>query len=213
MDYIKTNKINLPELVRKYRIVGFGEYHHGQHDSAIKIIANNFYLFTGLFLQLPINFQLSVDHYIEFGEYDDRLKRYFLGAQKEGKDIETDITAILTSAKNKNVKVWCIDSSKIKTEIYDKQSLHGHYFLNGESRNEDMFNNICQKINTNEKWCILCGYQHLKYCNHFRSGDKTLGSRLKEKYGDFFVNIALVNQDPIDLKIQTNEFDKCLINQ
>ena len=210
MDYLKNLEIDLD----KYNLVGFGERGHGQHRLAIQEIAENLFRFKGLFWELPVDFQKSVNLFLESEQIDDRFNRYFQGAAKEGNNVETDTITILKAAKKYNSSIWCIDSSKVLNEEYQTKSLHGYYFLRGESRNEDMFENIVRVTKDgNEKWCILCGCQHLRYGKHFRSGDDTLGNRLKKKYSNKFINVCLANEGENILEDVQGEFDRYFIHE
>jgi cephalosporin hydroxylase len=92
---------------------------------------------------------------------------------------------ILNKIRELNIRVVCIDSSKIKTNEYKTKSAHGYYFFRGESRDEDMFNNIINQYNAHPgKYVVICGSNHLVEGEHFRSGKDTLGTRLKNTIPD-----------------------------
>jgi len=108
---------------------------------------------------------------------------------REGKNIKNTILFILDFAKDNNLPIFCIDSSKIQTNEYNKASLYGRWFLKSESRDEDMFGKIVENHGEGENIVIFCGANHLSENLHFRTGKETLGSRLKNKFGDNYEKI------------------------
>jgi hypothetical protein len=177
---IEKIKIWPEDLFEINDIVALGET-HGKDDEAILSFIEQFSSqLKGVFFEEPVNLQQAFDLFLETGEISDDLEDLFDGAKKEGKDIRDGILKLLTRLKELSLRVMCIDSSKIQTDEYNKKSQHGYYFLKGESRDEDMFNNIMNYYGNNPgKFLVICGANHLMEGKHFRTGKDTLGTRLK----------------------------------
>lgn len=70
----------------KADIVVLAENFHGAHDEEILSILDRYSdQIRVLFLELSVDYQSSVDLYMETGEVDQGLERYFLGAKKKVK--------------------------------------------------------------------------------------------------------------------------------
>jgi hypothetical protein len=183
MEGIDVNKEKIwPEnLFELNDIVALGE-EHGKDDEIILSLIEQFSSkIDGVFYEKPVNLQPSIDLYLRTGEISEDLDALFKGAEKEGKNIRNGILKILNRLRELNIKVICIDSSKIKTDEYKIKSPHGYYFLRGESRDEDMFNNIMRHYEANPgKYVVVCGANHLTEGEYFRSGKDTLGTKLSK---------------------------------
>ncbi|KKQ35394.1 MAG: hypothetical protein US50_C0016G0024 [Candidatus Nomurabacteria bacterium GW2011_GWB1_37_5] len=185
------NKIDNLQIDKK-EIIVLAENRHGLHDDVILTFLDKYLNFLdGVLLELPIDFQDSINTYVNSGKIDDKLERYFNGAEREGKNIR-GLLKIIDKVKKANKTLACIDSSKVQTSQYYTPSKHGYYFLKGESRNEDMFENINWYLNEKPgKYLIIAGAKHVEKGKHFRSGDDTLGARLENKYRGRYVAIFL----------------------
>jgi len=172
-------------------ILVIGESHHGTHLKTIKGIFDDLSHLDKIFIELPISHQNSVDSYLETSNLDDILNKTFKGALKEGNNIKDTILFILDFARKHNISVFCIDSSKFQTDEFNKVSSHGRWFLRGESRDEDMFNNFVENYDKNEKVIVVCGANHLVDSLHFRTGLETFGTKLKNKFGGGLEKIIL----------------------
>ena len=172
-------------------LIGLGEMDHGVHTEILKQLLNNLDSVNGIFLEYPVGYQNSINEYIKSGILDQNLTQLLAGAESEGKNLKQTLTVILDFAKKKRVPVICIDSSKVQTNEYDKKSDIGYWFLRGGSRDEDMFENIIKTYREGEEWVVLCGATHLMTEIHLRTGKKTLGAKLKEKFGEHFSYIIL----------------------
>jgi hypothetical protein len=160
-------------------IIAIGE-HHGNHFDLYKIMMEYLDQFDGIFWEERNNYQSSIDDYIKTGEFDDLMKEHFEGARKEGSEVEENSRLILDSARAVGIPVICVDSSGVKTERYNKRSKTGYYFLAGESRDEDMYNNVLDYYKAHPgKYLLINGGAHLFNGPYFRDGTDTLGKRLK----------------------------------
>lgn len=174
----------------KNEVLAYGEIHHGNHNEEIKKIleSENLSNLKGLFIELSRDYQESVNKYLETGEFDNLLEKYIKGAFREGNFIENTFRIVLDFVKKNELKIVCIDSHK-RNERNTRKSEIGNWYLIGNSREEDMFNYIKDYLQKNPgRYLLFSGMNHLKEGVHFRSGDKTLGSRLKELLSDgYFV--------------------------
>ena len=173
------------------KIFALGEAPHGANLDKIKEILENRDNLSGIFLEHPINYQGSINSYLQNKKVDEKLQGFWGRCIKEGNDIKSVDMYLLDFSFERKIPVVCIDSSKIQTDEYNKKSDIGHWFLRGESRDEDMFENIVRTYHEEEEWIILCGAGHLITEIHPRSGKKTLGTRLKERFGENFSYIIL----------------------
>lgn len=184
----------LAKILSQVDLIAFGETHHGQHSDVFKQMSQEMYKFTGLFLEEPVNYQNSINTFLKTGVFDKQLEKQIEGAAKEGKDIRQDFLLWKEATKNGELPVICIDSSKERVGDYQHESNIGHYFLKGRSREEDMYENVIDELRKRGgKWCLVGGSQHIKYGIHYRSGDITLGKRLKDALGNQFYNVCLWN--------------------
>lgn len=184
---------NLFTCCSKAKLVALGETHHGSHNKEIEELALKMGPIEGIFFELPINFQPLMNEFVKTGKIGERLERLVAGAAREGKSIKGSFETIRKLALTKQCLVYCYDSIKEQMGEYKKVSPFGHYFLRGNSRDEDMAENVLRIIGKKDgKWLLIGGCEHTKYGRHFRSGEATLGSRLREKLGAI-CNICLAN--------------------
>ena len=184
-----TNFLN--DLLNKNpKLIAFGETYHGAHEVVIKEIISYISNFSTIFIEKPVSMQPFIDEYLSAGNINEGLESHIQNSAKEGKDIRKTTLMILDAARLEKTPMFCIDSSKIKTDEYVIESTIGRYFLHGSSREEDMFVNMKKTMGKNKN-IFFGGFQHLMNGIHFRSGDKTLGSRLHEEYGDRFYSCAI----------------------
>jgi len=173
------------------KIFALGEAPHGAHLDKIKKILEGKDNLSGIFLEHPINYQDSINSYLQNKEIDEQLQKYWGRCMKEGNDIKSVDIYLLNFSLERKIPIICIDSSKVQTNEYDKKSDIGYWFLRGGSRDEDMFENIIKTYREGEEWVVLCGATHLMTEIHLRTGKKTLGAKLKEKFGEHFSYIIL----------------------
>lgn len=198
----------LEQILPESQVVAFGETHHGTHAKIHKLLTEELEKFNGIFDEIPINYQPLIDNYLKTGKFDRELERLIEGALKEGKNIRDEWVMILDAAREKHLPVICIDSSKVQTPLYNRASDPdlGRYFLKGKSRDEDMFAVVQNNLEKSDgKWCLTGENQHIKYGINFRSGDVTLGSKLKQLLGNGFYNICLWKLNDGDLDIIEGE--------
>lgn len=88
------------------KVIAIGETHHGQQKSFFKELGNYLDQFSGVFLEMPVSDQPSIDHYLNNGDFDDKLRGLIDGAKNEGKDIETTTRVILNYGKNYSCCVY-----------------------------------------------------------------------------------------------------------
>jgi hypothetical protein len=168
------------------KIFALGEAHHGTHKKEILSVLSESN-FDAIFYELPSDFKEFVDSYIETGIFSDRLERYIEGASREGNDVRGNLELLFDYSKDNNVPIICIDSSKTKTNEYNNESQIGKWYLKGESRDEDMFNNVKDYLEDNSgNFLLIAGINHLKDDIHFRSKTGTLGKRLRDYLKDDF---------------------------
>lgn len=173
-------------------IVLLGESHGKDNEAVLSLIEQFSLKINTVFYEKPVNLQPSIDLYFQTGRISDELEAYFDGAEKEGNNIRNGMLKIWDKLKELGIKVVCVDSSKVKTDEYKMRSPHGYYFLRGESRDEDMFNNIMEYYRTHPgKSVVVCGSNHLAEGKHFRSGKDTLGTRFKNTLPDKSESIIL----------------------
>ena len=181
------------------KIFAIGEAPHGTHLDKIKEILNRYENLSGIFLEHPVDFQSSVNSYLQNKKVDEKLQGFWERCLKEGNDIKNIDIYLFDLALEKKIPVICIDSSKTKTDEYNNKSDIGYWFLRGESRDEDMFENIIGKYKDEETWVVLCGATHLITEIHPRTHKKTLGFRLKERFGNEFSYLVLNQSAGVNL--------------
>lgn len=180
------NITHIFKILNKVNFLAFGETEHGNHKVTLEIILKEINKFGQVFLEMPINLQKSVDTFLVSNKIDPDFSDFLKGAQEEGKEVKETLFSILKACKKSNKPVFCVDSSKIKTKLYNKKSKYGFYFLSGNSREEDMFNNIKKVLeNSKGKSFLLGGSTHIKY------DPESLGSRLQKFLGSNFYNVCL----------------------
>ena len=167
--------------------VFFGE-HHGKHVSFYKDLNKYIDIFDGIFVEFPSDHQSSVDHFIRTGKFDNRLQSFLQGGLAEGKDqIETFKTIF---NYGKTIRVVCIDSCK---------SVDGSYIVEGESRDDDMFNNVLRAYKPNQRWLCIVGSRHLTLSQQGNDIDKSLGEKMKDHFGNELTRVSLItNQESVE---------------
>jgi len=166
------------------KIIVLGESHHGKHvDDILQAIEDNPKV-KGIFIELPVDYQKSVDEYLENGKVNNVLNNFFKNASREGNEVR-NMLKIFDKANNKNISIICIDSSKTRTNKYNEKSSYGYYFLRGESRDDDMFLNIKEYYEENPaNYIVIVGAGHFLTDTDERTGDESLGKKMK----DYFSN-------------------------
>ena len=173
------------------KIFALGEAPHGANLDKIKEILENRDNLSGIFLEHPINYQGSINSYLQNKKVDEKLQGFWGRCIKEGNDIKSVDMYLLDFSFERKIPVVCVDSSKTQTDEYNKKSDIGYWFLRGESRDEDVFENIIRTYHEGEEWIVLCGAGHLITGINPRSGKKTLEARLKERFGEEFSYLVL----------------------
>lgn len=181
------------DLFESRDVVVLGETSHGKHSETLLNFLDKFgHLLNQIFIELPVDFQDSVDKYIASGEVDGELENLFMGAEDEGKNVR-DLTKVLDKVREIGKGVICFDSSKTGGGEYQKASLveREKYFLRGESRDEDMFINFQRHYTqTPGKYLLIVGAVHAKE-GRYPEGDKRLGERLKEAFGERCISFEM----------------------
>ncbi len=175
----------------KAEVIALGENHHGTHTKAIRKFLATSQQFNGVFEEWAQDYQLSADYYLKTGKLDQDLGGFFDRATIRSNPIRESSILLLDYARENNLPLICVDSSLVKTEKYSHQSPINHFFIAGESRDEDMFNSVREHLKDGERWLLLGGIEHLRPGLHFRSGYKTLGERLYEWLGNGFELVVL----------------------
>jgi hypothetical protein len=180
------------DLFKKSDLVVLAENRHGEHYDAIVKFLNQFIdQIDQIFLELPINYQSSVNYYLTTGKVDDFLEDLFVGAEKEGKNIR-GLLIVLDKIRLAQKTIICFDSSKTPQGEYQKPSNYGKYFLRGQSRDDDMFNVVQENMEKLPgKYLLITGANHSALGNHPQSGDTTLGQKIHEVYGKRFTEIVM----------------------
>lgn len=190
----------IASLFKTVDLIALGETFHGSHLGAFVDIFSELKILDGIFLECPINYQTSIENYIETSILNKKLKEIIVGSLKEGKRIEEFLKLIAAESRKRKIPVICIDSSKIKFGKYINKFNDGSWFLKGKSRDEDMFENITDVLkDRKEKWLLIGGSQHIKY-GLTDKGGLTLGNLLNNKLGSNFYNICLWKVDNLSIK-------------
>jgi hypothetical protein len=197
----------------KADIVVLAESAHGTHDETIlEIIKACEGELDGIFEEVRANYQPSVNTYIETGKVDERLERFFIGARAEGQDIR-GMLRVFDRARELGIPVICIDSSGVRTPEYNHNN--GCYFLRGESRDEDMAQNIRNYYSQHPgKYLVIAGAAHVEKRKHFKTGLDTLESYLVEMYPDNTHSVLMVSQRGkkyAEEAIKRNSFDDVVV--
>lgn len=176
-----------PDLFKRHDVVALAENAHGQHDQTILRFLDQFCnQLNAIFIELPINYQQSIDRYLADGQIDEALEQLFVGAEKEGKNIR-GLLEILDKIKNAQKPVICFDSAKTPEGDYQTPSRYGRYFLKGKSRDDDMFTSLSAHLSANPgKYLLIGGANHFMLGEHPQSGDTTLGQKLSDALGERF---------------------------
>jgi hypothetical protein len=187
--------------------LALAETRHGSHSKTISLFLEKFISkIDGVFIELPINYQSSIDRYIKTGEVDESLERFFIGAQGEGKDVRSELLHLFKKCEEFHKSIICIDSSKIPTEEYKNKSKHENYFLKGNSRDEDMFNTIKNYYQEHPgKYLIIAGENHIKKGKHVRSEKDTLGVRLAQLFSNNYKSVLMASGS--DKNVNTVDYD------
>lgn len=188
-------------------VIGFGEWEHGNHELVLKELAPSLNLFHGIFIEISVSFQSSINNYLITGYFDDDLIGLLDGALEEGNDFIVSDKTILNSADMNNLPVVCIDSSKFQNEEYSKKAKEGFWYLKGKTRDEDMFTNIMDNLQKKPgKWFIFAHAAHLDGMLEMPYGGASLGKRLKEKLTKKYFNVCLLKNPGIStIKYYFNE--------
>jgi len=212
-DIQQEQSTELKDYFEKAEIVVLAETHHGTHFETIMKFLDRFLpQINGVFFEMPVTYQSSFDLYMETGEIDKKLEKLFVDAEKEGKNIRS-LLLLLDKIKQFGKQAICIDSSKLLTEEYPRESTHGTYFLRGESRDEDMFNNVSLHYQTHPgKYLILAGAAHVGPKKHHGSGDDTMGSRLTKAFTDKLTTIVVGTPEAMDEE-EIDNYDEKIIEK
>jgi hypothetical protein len=194
-------------------IVVLAETNHGTHFETIAKIFDQFLpQIKGVFFEIPVTYQSSFDLYFETGKVDEKLERFFKGAEAEGKNIRSLLT-LLDKIKNSGKRAICIDSSKVPTNEYTNPSPNKSYFLRGKSRDEDMFENIRkQSISCPGKYLSIVGAAHAKKGKHHDSKDDTLGTRLTQSFSNKYTSILIGTQEAV-AEEQSDDYSDVIIDK
>ena len=192
-----SNAEQFPEdLFEKKDIVVLGETFHGKHGEIILNFLDRFGVkINQIFIELPFDYQDSVDKYLVSGEVDEKLEDFLKGAEKEGKNVR-DLLKIFDKAKEIGKGIICFDSSKTKEGEYQQESKlrNERYFLRGESRDEDMFTSIQRYYEQIPgKYLLIVGANHSME-GSYTEGDKRLGERLKEVFGERYISFEIKSE-------------------
>lgn len=161
-------------------LIVFGETEHGKHEKIFEMLSKCGNLFKGIFLELPADYQNSVDTYLKRGAFDKAFESLLKGALLEGKDFRKTYTLIFDYAKKKNLPIICIDSSKTKTREYKTKSLNSYSYFKSDSRDGDMFLNVTKILKEKGgKWCLVAHAAHIDYDFDLYKNNPSLGKRLK----------------------------------
>ncbi len=179
------------DLFEKKDVVVLAETAHGQHDKTILRFLDEFNSqIDQIFVELPVDYQDSVDTYFSSGEVDKRLEDFFIGAEMEGKNVR-GLLKIFDKAKETGKRIICFDASKTRAGEYQKISKRGRYFLRGESRDEDMFVNFQRYYEqTPGKYLLIVGANHAEE-GVSPGGDERLGTRLKKLVGEKYASLEM----------------------
>ena len=193
VNKLKTTNLSefLETVFQQADIIGLGETVHGEHLDVFKELnklSNKLSdSLSGIFLELPNDFQPSVNYYLETMKFDKNLSNLIKGAAIEGKYFEKMYVYIFEFARKIGIPVICTDSSKTQNKEYkNKYPKNPSWYLKGKSRDEDMAEiikeNYCQKKG---KWFFIAHLGHtgyeITYNNHIPAGS-LLRKDLKEKY-------------------------------
>ncbi|MBI4427051.1 MAG: GNAT family N-acetyltransferase [Candidatus Magasanikbacteria bacterium] len=202
----------LKDYFKKAEIVVLAETHHGAHLETIMKFLNQFLSqINGIFFEIPVTYQSSFDLYMKTGETDEKLKKFFADAEREGKNIRGGLLLLLDKIKQFGKQAVCVDSSKLPTEEYPHKSRYGVYFLRGESRDEDMFDNISTYYQKHPgKYLVVAGATHVKQKKHHDSGDDTMGQRLTKLFTDKLTTILMGTSEAI-AEEETSDYNEIIV--
>ena len=193
----ETNTLEqFPEgLFEQRDIVVLGEMAHGEHYKTILAFLDKFGpQIDRIFIELPVDYQGSVDKYVATGEVDEELEDFFIGAEKEGKNVR-GLLEVFDKAKEIGKMVSCFDSSKTKVGEYQKTSKRGAYFLRGESRDDDMFVNLKRHYERAPgKYLLIVGGNHARD-GRYPEGDERLGAMLKNLFGEKYISFEMQREN------------------
>lgn len=165
---------------------------HGKNQEVVRAFLDQFHdQISTLFIEFTVDLQEDVEKYLKTGEMGDNLKRTFAGARKEGKMLEKQTLTELDTAKTYGIEVICFDASKTSTQEYGRRAKTGYYFIKGECRDEDMFENVKAYQETHPgKAVVVIGGHHLTSHN-FEGNFKNFGPRMTESFGDRCIFLGL----------------------
>lgn len=165
-------------------VIILGETHHGTHSKEIlSILGKCLNTIKGVFLEMPIDYQIDIDAYLQSGEVTEKLESFFQGAEKEGNYIR-NLLEMFDALRLVGKRVICIDSSKRQTIEYSQRAKHGYYFTKGKTRDEYMFSVIQGYYNREPgKYIAIVGAGHIGPGKHHRTGEDTLESEMQNFSG------------------------------
>ena len=195
-----------PEAIKNYfekaDLVALGESSHGTHTEIVMTFLNNFgEIIDGFFIEIPIDEQKDIDEYISTGNINQRLTSHFAGALKEGKDVKGNLVAIMDKLKELGKPLICVDSPKKETDEYKKKTppKQGYYFLKGESRDDDMCENILAYMDEHPgKYLFMGGSWHLEKGKDRITGLDSLDERLRNALDEKYLSVLMTHEEGID---------------
>lgn len=204
-----------PEQIKNYfenaDLVALGESHHGSHTEVIQTFLDNFgKVIDGFFIEFPLNYQRDMDELLQSGEVNEALANFFAGALKSGNYIENDIRELAKRLKELNKPLICVDSPKTRIDDYQNKSKHGYSFQRGESRDEDMTENILEYMRQHPgKYFFLAGAGHLEKGDDRITGLPSTETRLRKILGEKFISILLAHEKGID-RTKPDDYDEVM---
>ncbi len=171
---------------------------HGKHTETILSFLDQFGpQLRGLLIEKSIDLQKSIDNYIQMGEVDAHLENLFKGALKEGKDLREETLVILDKAKELGISVICFDAAKKQSAVHNKRNDRGYWFIRGESRDDDMFENVKEQYeSSNGKYVVVIGAGHTSQEASGRN-QENFGQKMKEEFDDKCLVIRMAGVDRI----------------
>lgn len=202
---------NLKNYFEKADLIALGESHHGSHTEVIMTFLDNFgKVIDGFFVEYPLDYQKDIDEYLQTGQISKALASSFAGALKSGNDIENDLHELTKRLKELNKPLICVDSPKTRMGDYQQKSKHGYSFQRGESRDEDMTENILEYMRLHPgKYLFLAGAGHLEKGNDRITGLPSTKTRLKKALGEKFVSILMAHEAGID-RTKPDDYDEVM---
>ena len=206
------------EILLQADIIGIGETEHGTHNEFFNELS---YLdasicnqISGIFIEMPVDFQASVNYYLTTQEFDKKITGLIQGAESEGKFFRPMWTSILNFAITLNIPVFCTDSSKTPRFGYHKSFSEKSWYIKEGSRDEDMFSIIRTEVDNHPKgkWLFIAGAGHVIKLPEIK-GDDPAGKKLKNYYGKRYFPVSINNSSLIDKSITENIICFDLLNK